>query len=267
MIKRFCAAVLGGLLVISGFSAATAQTSEDMVKSNPRAQYRAIKSAMQKMVNKGGPATTAMYTDEGYDLYHCNTGSEYIGESGDDRIGGYANLAFDLIIWNSNLRKLGYPQTLWSTPLNLYEEAELKLLDGAPEDADSEWTERRARFLAKLAPPLQAYQSTKPRMKKVVVEGGCGAGEISVKIETDPKGAEVMFIPAFFYELCRAQNLNPDDTARCNRWREAIDGTLSQVAGDYIYIARWPDGTTRRGTLSFTKLTEDQTVVLRKPVR
>jgi hypothetical protein len=86
-----------------------------------------------------------------------------------------------------------------------------------------------------------------------------------VSIATEPLGAQVMFIPTFFYELCKAQRLDPDDTRRCNRWREAVDGRLSQVAGDYLYMARWPDGAIRRGTLSFTGMEDGQRVVLRKP--
>jgi hypothetical protein len=88
---------------------------------------------------------------------------------------------------------------------------------------------------------------------------------MSVRIVTSPRGGQVLFIPVFFYELCKAQNLDPDDARSCNRWGEAVDGRLAQVAGNYIYVARWPDGVVRRGRLTFSNKQDGETVLVQKP--
>ena len=66
-------------------------------------------------------------------------------------------------------------------------------------------------------------------LREVVIGGGCGAGEVEVTIVTQPSGGQVLLAPSFYYELCRAQDIDPEDTRRCNRWREAHDGKLEYV--------------------------------------
>ena len=239
-----------------------------------RAQYAAIKTVMQRLYDKGDRDIRSILGTKGpYDLYHCLVGADYLGEGAEKERGtaGFANIAFDNVVWTNNLTKLGYPARLWQELVAAYEAKEIELVIAAPaqaakeEQAMNESTARRDAFLAALRKPLDAYRRTKPALRPVVVEGGCGAGDMSVSIVTEPKGGQVLFIPTFFYELCRVQNVNPDDTGGCNRWREAVDGKLASVSGDYLYVVRWPDGTTRRGKLSFNKLEDGQTVTLRKP--
>lgn len=229
-------------------------------------QYAAIKTVMQRLYDKGDREIKGLLGKGDYDLYHCSTGSEYLGNAaGDDALGSLANVAFDVVIWTNNLKRLNYPAALWQAPITQYEASEIALVQKGAADAATEWTDRRGKFLNALSARLAEHRAKKPSLRKVVVEGGCGAGEVSVSIATEPKGAQVLFIPTFFYELCRVQNLNPDDTKGCARWREAVDGTLAQVSGDYQYVVRWPDGTVRRGKLSFHNLQDGQTVTLRKP--
>jgi hypothetical protein len=127
---------------------------------------------------------------------------------------------------------------------------------------------RRQAFMKELVGRLNAYRQSQPALGKVVHEGRCRqeitAGNINVRIETDPSGGSVFLIPTFFYDLCRAQNIDPDDTRRCNRWREAISGRTASVSGDYLYIVRWPDGASRRGKLSVVERDWDGGVILRK---
>jgi hypothetical protein len=115
-----------------------------------------------------------------------------------------------------------------------------------------------------LARQLNAYQRTH-RILPPVIALGCGGGEIEVRIVAEPPNGTVFFIPVFFHEICRLQQIDPDDQNRCNRWREAIAGTPSMVAGDYVYLARWPDGVIRRGKLSFDGVESGKTVTLQKP--
>jgi hypothetical protein len=248
-------------LAIGGARAETAPTPT-------REQYTAVKTVMQRLYDKGDRNVRSLLGTKGpYDLYHCSLGADYLGEGVENEraTAGFANVAFDDVVWSNNLTKLGYPANLWSDLLAAYEAKEVDLIISADEKAADAWTERRSEFLNGLRKPLDAFRRTKRGLRPVVVEGGCGAGEMSVTIETEPKGGQVLFIPTFFYELCRVQNVNPDDTTGCNRWREAVDGKLASVSGDYLYVVHWPDGATRRGKLSFNKLEDGQTVTLKKP--
>src|SRR5207237_4419727 len=93
-----------------------------------------------------------------------------------------------------------YPRPFWERVLATYESAEL---DRVIRDASSNATadDRKQGMVHILAADLNdAMRAQQPALPKVVVEGGCGAGEMPVKIATDPKGAQVLFIPSFFYE-------------------------------------------------------------------
>lgn len=120
-------------------------------------------------------------------------------------------------------------------------------------------------FTGSIVTSLAAYRRSHPSLPKLVSIGGCGGAELTVSIATDPKGGQVLFIPTFFYELCKVQRQNPDDPQRCPRWRGAFEGHLAEVIGNYMYRVRWHDGTLRRGTLNFAELDDGATIVLRKP--
>jgi hypothetical protein len=270
MHTRLIVVTAAAMVLVTGVPGASAQTSSSLMSSDPNGQYLAIKQAMQQMYGRGGPEIRSTFTllddPPGYDLYHCANGAEFLGLSGGDgRTSALANLAFDTVIWRNNLAKLGYPAEIVDPLLSEYETARLAAALRSPHETSDQQETARGRFVERVRARLSDYRRSKPSLTPVVVEGGCGAGEVNVSIATEPLGAQVMFIPTFFYELCKAQRLDPDDTRRCNRWREAVDGRLSQVAGDYLYMARWPDGAIRRGTLSFTGMEDGQRVVLRKP--
>lgn len=255
-----------GLVGLALAFAAIGVRAEEPAAAPTREQYAAVKTVMERLYAKGEPGIRGILSPKGnYDLYHCSTGADYLGASTEPGMSGFADIAFDNVVWTNNLKKLNYPAKLWQQPLAEYEEKEIARVIATPNEAVEGWSERREKVLNALRDKIDAYRKTKSALRKVVVEGGCGAGEMSVNIATEPKGGQVLFIPTFFYELCRVQNLNPDDTSGCTRWREAVDGQLSAVSGDYLYIVRWPDGTTRRGKLSFNKLEDGQTVTLRKP--
>jgi hypothetical protein len=115
---------------------------------------------------------------------------------------------------------------------------------------------------------LNSYRS-KNHLKAPPIEldqGECGAGGLSVKITTDPRGAQLYIIPVFFKKLCEAQEKNVNDFHSCDRWREIHDGFSADVSGDYVYKARWADGTEREGNLPFTTMgQEPKEIVIRKP--
>ena len=100
----------------------------------------------------------------------------------------------------------------------------------------------------RLLKDLTAYTRNRAKMPHFVFEGGCGDGEMTVKIRTIPPGAAVSYIPVFSYKLCQAMKVNPDDMEQCDGWVTAVNVTENLV-GKYRYVAKWSDGTQRKGIL------------------
>jgi hypothetical protein len=216
-------------------------------------------------------------------LDNCRRGSDFVGDAnpvaGDPvasvRFAADADLAYNVVQWRRDLAAWGYPPKVWSTLVDRFETEQLAHIDGLtsavakPDDgdaADAE-TERYDTFVQTLVTAADAYRNAHPsaRLPRVAGALGCGADTPTVNVRTQPAGAVVMFIPMFFYKLCQAQGMNPEDTVHCDRWREMIEGAVAAVQGDYAYLARWPDGAVRRGRLSLGQFETGQTITLAKP--
>jgi hypothetical protein len=261
-------AVLGG-------TPAGAQTSASLVQTDPQRNYAAIKKIITDIDNAERAAYPAGFgTPTELDLDHCASAAEYLGSAAQgDKIVPLANLAVDATKWSRNLQLMKYPDQVWEPRLRSYETAQLGEMRRAQgRQLEDRLLGRRQTFMKQFAAQLSSYQRSHPTLGKVVNEGSCRrpndnyvrAGNRALEIATDPTGGSVFLIPTFFYELCRAQNIDPDDTARCNRWREAISGRQASVSGDYVYFVRWPDGATRRGKLSVVERDFGNSLVLRK---
>lgn len=236
------------------------KTSSSLLSADPRAQYFVIKRTFASFVaDPDGP-----YVGQ-FDINSCYYGSEQLGVPEDDPVVPLADLAYEVVYISKVMKKAGYPEPVWAGALFEFEGGQLaRRTKGRyvhdPEDAGY----RAAR--QKIVRAANEYrEETAGDLPEIIDEGGCGAGGVGVVVVTRPAGGRVNFIPVFFHKLCRAQDLNPDDTAQCDRWREPVDGTLTDVSGDYFYRAVWPDGTEKRGQVSFTNVEEGQTVTFNKP--
>jgi hypothetical protein len=267
---------LATALVLFRAEAAPAQTSTALLRSDIRAQYEVVKRTVAKMQAQT-LAQKPRLQDRKYDLSTCADAGYYTMEKvvydDDAEFRILTDLAMNVLFLTNGLTKMGYPPAAWSADVKKHEEGELARIQGQQAkgpDALNELrevtTENWEKFLDKfLVPKLNAYRKSHLSLPQLINDKGCGAGEIAVTIATEPRAEQVLFIPTFFYELCRVQNVNPEDASRCNRWREAQDGQLSEVVGNYMYVARWPDGTLRKGKLSFGSKDDGKTIVLRKP--
>jgi hypothetical protein len=262
-------APLAGLVVLLWSSAVTGQS-----QSNSQQQYLLVKTVIEGLTRRSadqGDGNRVDFTQiENYDLYQCESGASFIGAwaSNEEIIPQLANLAFDVLSWTGDLRGLKYPPDLWEQQLREYEKSQLAEMRRSRDgQSDSRIHNRKLTFMKQIKTRLGAYQKLHPSLAKINDTGSCRfivrSGEVPINIETDPAGAKVLLIPSFFYELCRAQNIDPDDTVRCRRWREALNGRVSQVSGDYLYVVQWSDGATRKGKLSVMDARGD-TLVLRK---
>ena len=230
------------------------------------AHYFAVKTVMQRLFDADAETRPLHLrrpaVENRYDLVNCNRGSEFTGAGTAHNVtADFADIALDVVIWRDAFRRFGFPAELWQPMLVEYEQHAVDRAIAAPGSENPE----DQTFEHTLAGRLNPYSAAHRGVPAIVVNGGCGAGEGTVIIATAPVGAQVLFIPTFFYELCKVQKQNADDPNSCPRWREAIEGKLQSVAGDYLYHVRWPDGTTRRGTLRFDLGDDGKTITLRKP--
>jgi hypothetical protein len=114
----------------------------------------------------------------------------------------------------------------------------------------SEKRERQLKTLQRrLLKDLTAYTRNRAKMPQFVFDDGCGDGEVDVKITTNPPGATVSYIPVFSYKLCQATKVNPDDAEQCDGWVTAVN-VNENLVGRYRYVAKWSDGTQRKGILN-----------------
>jgi hypothetical protein len=237
----------------------TGQTSSQLVSADPRAQYLVIKRTFKGLVPEPDDPE-----DGRVNLEDCKHGSEYLGGVENDPAIPLADVAYNVVLIRKVLEKAGYPESVWRAPLLEFESGQLRLrLSGTYQYSPDEERYRAAR--EKIVRAVNEYrEDVASDLPEVIDEGGCGAGEVGINVATEPAGGRVNLIPVFFYELCKAQQLNPDDPAQCDRWRESAEGLLTDVSGDYVYRASWPDGVGKSGRMSFTNLEEGQTVTFRK---
>jgi hypothetical protein len=191
-----------------------------------------------------------------YDLANCSDPGNYMGSidpetSADAALAKLLSLAETTVTWRHDFRKLGIPEEVWQPLISNYENESLAKGGELP-------PEQRIAAGEQMVAALNRYrQQSNPRLPRLIYEGGCGAGEISVQIALQPPDGQIFLIPVFLYKLCQAQHLDPQDPRSCDRWTEVIHGTASYVSGDYIYLARWADGVVRCGPLGFKSFDQD----------
>jgi hypothetical protein len=152
-------------------------------------------------------------------------------------------LAEKSVVWRNDLRKLGIPEKVWEPLIGEYENLWFKHRGESELDGQTN----------KIAAALNKYKQQSDTSLPTFIVGDCaaGAGAVDVRIELQPPEGQIYLIPVFLYKLCEAQHLDPADPRSCDRWTEVIHGTASYVSGDYVYLARWADGSVRCGPLGF----------------
>jgi len=207
-----------------------------------------------------------------YRLSNCPYGALYVPKNDDARLGALAELALRVVGWSHYLPKLGYPDTVWRPVVQRYERENLDRIVRLPRGSVAEVTpltgvenpgdsvlQRDA-----LGPELGAYRKAHPGVGEIFLTTSCGEDISFIQVRVDPPGGRASFIPTFFYDLCRARRLDPENPMTCRQWREPQGGRLYHVMGDYFFVVRWPDGGMRRGRLSVSGYDEGALVVLRR---
>lgn len=113
-------------------------------------------------------------------------------------------LALRTVQWRNDFAKLGIPNLVWEALVKDYENEALSH-GGKLSEAEDEAA------ILRIASALNRHRQANSHLPKFVVEGGCGAGEIEVRIELRPQDGRLFLIPTFLFKLCQVQNLNPTD--------------------------------------------------------
>ena len=243
------------LLLAAG--AAFAQTSKTLLRAGADEEYLTFKRTFQKMVDEGDLDVRILREDGVVDLMDCSTGDSYLGPQGDvsSRTRQHAALAYEVVRLKRLMTRLGYPESVWRPVLLEIEE-----------EGQEGFALNGGGHLEELNETLNAYRRrSAPALPKTGIVGGCGEGEVGVRIATRPRNGRVRLIPLFFYKLCQVQKIDPDDPRRCDHWRESAEGVLLDLAGDYVYQASWADGARHSGRLSLTNLEYGQTITISRP--
>jgi hypothetical protein len=161
-----------------------------------------------------------------------------------------------------SLRLLGVPAALWQPRLDAMESlavTHIRSVRNAPASAARQADETWRRYSSQeelLGEALDRFSRSSQVRGTIVIQEGCGAGEIEVELTTSPRGAAVSYIPLFRYKLCEVRGIQPTSIQACDGWVSAV-GQTERMSGKYMFVARWPDGRMREGILDVSSAPED----------
>ena len=260
MPKTAAIAVLA-CLAATGFvtTGAGAQTSSEKVHDNPAAQYVLVKTVTGQSL--GILKARALPVEaEGYNLLrYCWTPYNVLGEWG-DRAGLTGEMvvrSLETLAWSRDLVRAGYPEKPTAEAIGRYEAAlvEAKFANAA-----------RVRALDALRVELDGVRRQTPGAAVIHARYRCDqqATSLGLNFSTAPAGGDVRFIPYVLRQICQTQQLDADDTARCDYWLPARpDGPMS-FAEETVYSVRWLDGTVGGGSFNPDEQRTTGTVTLRE---
>lgn len=215
-----------------------------------------------------------------YDVIDCTAeGAQFNPD--DPALSRYGTTALEISRLRGELARLGYPKAVYAAPLADYErkllavdaersEADVKLAGGFVPPGDAapppagDFDDPAAGLDAELAAAIEANRlRLAPGLPRVIVEGGCGAGEGGpIIVRTEPAGGEVLLINAFAFKVCTRRQPDPWDRFACkwNEWETGVART--KPYGRFVYQVKWPDGVVRKGTREIAPNMEETSVTV-----
>lgn len=235
------------------------RTSSQRVAADPAGQYLLIR----KVVVSALPAASKgplPDVPEGYDVArYCWTPYYVMGDWG--KKGGLTSalvvLALEAEQWKRDLGRGGYPAQPLAEAIGRYEAG--MLAAGASFDA-------RTKGLPAFQAELENLRRATPGAAKTRLFGGCGGPGPAVQLQfkTQPEGGKPLFIAKTLHAICRAQDVEADDPARCDYWLESDEKEPLFFNGEIVWVVRWMDGTVARGEFDSYKSRDAGTVILRE---
>lgn len=209
----------------------------------------------------------------------CSVLETYVPSAEDGTLAAkYALIADVAVTYARTLTGLHYPASVWQPAIRSLETYEVGRAKRSAGSFFSDAAEQSDAYklldepfngllTQRLTTTLTSYARLHPALRGLVFEGGCGGGEVPIKIVTSPLAAQLFIIPTFFYDVCRAQGVKPDDRNACSHWREVL-APVENISGSYHYFVRWAGGVARSGTLNVNDVVskgEVGTITLRRP--
>lgn len=181
-----------------------------------------------------------------YYLFSCVVGYP-VGEpwrSEDKQGKKLTNLAFVTATWRNDFKDMGILDSDMEAEISHFEKQTIRGWEAHAWRGSTLLDKQTEQFRHE----LNRMRSVKKNWPEFEMDDGCGAGDIDVKVGINPPSGQLFVISKFFFMLCKAQNIDPMNLAKCDRWNE-IHGSVSPLAGDYYYLAKWSDGSIRCGQL------------------
>lgn len=235
-----------------------AQNSDSIAAANPTATYQFLKQAM---IKAGGPPGMDLKTSFSVaTITDCDDATVLIGYDGSETsiIRRAAELAYDVLYMQAQIKHAGYPSSLWQPEIEAYEQQHLRNIRTfrLQHLAETASADKQA-----LAAKLNNYRKQHPelRLRRIMAgAGGCGDGEVGVRLVTTPQAQRVEYINAIKYNLCASQGLDPK-AAACTHWVDYPGGSDgANMSGRYVVRVTWSDGTTTYRNLPVDSLIEDK---------
>ena len=214
-----------------------------------------------------------------YDVIDCSLGYD-LPETDDRQVDWQSRLALDIARMRSELRRLGYRPEIYDHPLLDHERGMLAQIADpkafqAPDDpgvaaegdaAGEETPVYYDEFWGKeaLAAAMEANRRRlQPGKPRIIMEGGCGAGEVEFSVALSPPNGRLWLINAFAFKVCERKMADPWNHQACG-WSEFASGETTTASGRYMYEARWPDGTVKRGAKVLEETEDGGAIVIRR---
>jgi hypothetical protein len=207
-------------------------------RENTRADVRAAQSSGEKYE---------------YDVYFCDSIYDYVTprlflidrklSDVEYKRAQLMVLAFNVGRLKGSLLELGYSKTIWEKKIEDIVKLKMNYIDNYDksdmniDEVFSSMDVDYHSFVKVLNADPLVKSGNAPR---VIEEGGCGAGEFSVKLKAEGS-KEVYLITDFEYKYCRVSGVDPEDIVKCQDWVTAATDIEYAVSGQYRYKIRAAD--------------------------
>jgi len=219
------------LFLLGSVYSARAQNSTERIQQDPRQTYFVLKASMRDRVR----ATHREKGAEELQLRDCVVGSTLFVVRGPLRT-ALVDFAYAVLAARATLLDWRVPSELWQEALTKAEEVGLAAI-ARGDIAESKRTGVMDAFARDLNRSIRAK---KLKLPPVNANPECGGPPSEYKVTTIPSHGQVQVIPKLFYIVCQKQNIDPDDTAKCDNWFPPIrHGERVYLGGVYKYRIRW----------------------------
>jgi len=220
-----------------------AQTSASITNSDKQSAYERLKTLYLKHEAATGryiPVHTGakdVRSLKEVNLYDC-VGAMGIASGRDKRTASFMNLIYATTSVRMILPDAGYPKSVWESGLDNFEKQMLKRIG---EGKDEEFLLKQANaYFKRLTSVLDDYRRKSIRkIPRVYWDLDCGGHGITIKLQSNPRGAKIYLISRLMKEYCTDIGIDSDDIDKCREWESVAPGEDIMVSGDKIVQAIW----------------------------